>query len=131
MKISDVPQDRGMITDDRREICYAVDEKGNYVLAESAGWEPKNVANSQAWDIIRDQARETLKNIEAILNSVDIGKDSIAKLTVFVKNLDDFQSVNKAFENFFNGIDYPARSTVEVSELPMGALIEIECIAIK
>ena len=77
------------------------------------------------------QAAQTLKNIEAILNSVDIGKDSIAKLTVFVKNLDDFQSVNKAFENFFNGIEYPARSTVEVSELPMGALIEIECIAIK
>ena len=37
----------------------------------------------------------------------------------------------EAFENFFNGIDYPARSTVEVSELPLGALIEIECIAIK
>tara|TARA_B100001113_G_scaffold351802_1_gene351693 strand:- start:877 stop:1257 length:381 start_codon:yes stop_codon:yes gene_type:complete len=77
------------------------------------------------------QAAQTLKNIESILDSVDLGKDSIAKLTVFVKNLDDFQSVNKAFENFFNGIDYPARSTVEVSELPMGALIEIECIAIK
>ena len=77
------------------------------------------------------RAAQTLKNIEAILNSVDLGKDSIAKLTVFVKNLDDFQSVNKAFENFFNGIEYPARSTVEVSELPMGALIEIECIAIK
>ena len=77
------------------------------------------------------QAAQTLKNIEAILSSVDIGKDSIAKLTVFVKNLDDFQSVNKAFENFFIGIEYPARSTVEVSELPMGALIEIECIAIK
>ena len=77
------------------------------------------------------QTAQTLKNIEAILSSVDIGKDSIAKLTVFVKNLDDFQSVNKAFENFFNGIVYPAWSTVEVSELPMGALIEIECIAIK
>ena len=77
------------------------------------------------------QAAQTLKNIEAILDSVDLGKDSIAKLTVFVKNLDDFQSVNKAFEKFFNGIEYPSRSTVEVSELPMGALIEIECIAIK
>lgn len=65
MKIGDVPQDRGMITDNRREICYAVDENGNYVLAKSAGWEPKNVANSQAWDIIRDQIQETLKKIEA------------------------------------------------------------------
>ena len=65
MKIMDVPQDRGMITDDRREICYAVDEDGKYVLAESAGWEPKNVANSQAWEIIHDQVRKILKKIEA------------------------------------------------------------------
>ena len=77
------------------------------------------------------QAAQTLKNIEVILGSVNLSKESIVKLTVFVKNLDDFPSVNKAFENFFNGIDYPARSTVEVSELPLGALIEIECIAIK
>ena len=77
------------------------------------------------------QAAQTLKNIEVILSSLDLGKESIVKLTVFVKNLDDFSSVNEAFENFFNGIDYPARSTVEVSELPLGALIEIECIAIK
>ena len=77
------------------------------------------------------QAAQTLKNIEVILSSLDLGKESIVKLTVFVKNLDDFPSVNKAFENFFNGIDYPARSTVEVSELPLGALIEIECRAIK
>ena len=77
------------------------------------------------------QTAQTLKNIEVILSSLDLGKESIVKLTVFLKNLDDFPSVNKAFENFFNGIDYPSRSTVEVSELPLGALIEIECIAIK
>jgi 2-iminobutanoate/2-iminopropanoate deaminase len=77
------------------------------------------------------QAAQTLKNIEVILSSLDLGKESIVKLTVFVKNLDDFPFVNEAFKNFFNGIDYPARSTVEVSELPLGALIEIECIAIK
>lgn len=65
MKIDDVPQDRGMIADQRREICYAVDEKGRYVLAESAGWEPKNIANSQAWDIIRDQVEKTIEDIEA------------------------------------------------------------------
>ena len=77
------------------------------------------------------QATQTLKNIEVILGSVDLGKESIVKLTVFVKDLENFPSVNQAFENFFNGIDYPARSTVEVSGLPMDALIEIECIAIK
>ena len=77
------------------------------------------------------QAARALQNIEAILNSVNLDKTSIVKLTVFVKNLNDFPSVNKAFEFFFVDIDYPARSTVEVSELPLGALIEIECIATK
>jgi ribosomal protein RSM22 (predicted rRNA methylase) len=65
MKIDDVPQDRGMISDDRREICYAVDEDDLYVLAQSAGWEVKNIANDQAWDIIRQQVDDTLKKIEA------------------------------------------------------------------
>ena len=77
------------------------------------------------------QAERTLLNIEAILRSVNLDKAAIVKLTVFVKDLNDFPSVNGAFENFFVGIDYPARSTVEVSELPLGALIEIECIAAK
>lgn len=65
MKIHDVPQDRGMISDERREICYAVDEDGRYVLAQSAGWEVKNIANDQAWDIIRKQVADTLEKIEA------------------------------------------------------------------
>lgn len=65
MKVSDVPQDRGMITGQPREICYAVDENGRYVLSPSAGWEPKNLANGQAWDLIRAQVDETLKKIKA------------------------------------------------------------------
>ncbi|KPJ77744.1 MAG: hypothetical protein AMJ54_06075 [Deltaproteobacteria bacterium SG8_13] len=65
MKISEVPQQPGMITDGRREICYAVDDDGNYVLAGSAGWEPKNIANDQAWEIIRDQMQDTVRKIRS------------------------------------------------------------------
>ena len=54
-----------MINDDRREICYAVDEDDRYVLAPSAGWKVKNIANDQAWEIIRQQVVDTLKKIEA------------------------------------------------------------------
>jgi hypothetical protein len=64
MKIDKVPQDRGMINDDRREICYAVDEDDRYVLAQSAGWEVKNIANDQAWELIRQQVADTLKKIK-------------------------------------------------------------------
>lgn len=65
MKMADVPQDRGMITGRRHEICYAVDEHGRYVLAPSSGWEPKNLANSQAWDLIREQVQATLNKVKA------------------------------------------------------------------
>ena len=65
MKITEVPQQPGMITDGRREICYAVDEDGNYVLTGSAGWVPKNIANSQAWEVIRDQVQDTVRKIRS------------------------------------------------------------------
>lgn len=66
MKLSEVPQDRGMIDEDQlKEVCYAVDEDGSFVLAESAGWEPKNIANDQAWDLIHEQVVETLEKIKS------------------------------------------------------------------
>jgi hypothetical protein len=63
MKIDDVPQDRGMITDDRREVCYAVDDDGRYVMTGSAGWEPKNIANHQAWQLIDIAATRALERV--------------------------------------------------------------------
>lgn len=66
MKMSDVPQDQGMIDNPNlQEICYAVDEKGGYVLAPSAGWEPKNIANDQAWELIRKQVSAVISKIRA------------------------------------------------------------------
>jgi DNA-binding phage protein len=55
-----------MIDEDRlKEVCYAVDEDGSFVLAESAGWDPKNIANDQAWDLIHEQVKETLEKIKS------------------------------------------------------------------
>ena len=65
MKISEVPQERGIMPEDLHEVCYAVDEGGNYVLAESAGWDPKNVANDQAWGVIQAQVADVLGKIHA------------------------------------------------------------------
>ena len=55
MKIDQVPQDQGMIDGDRHEVCYAVNKQGRYVLVQSAGWEPKNVVNDQAWELIKEK----------------------------------------------------------------------------
>lgn len=63
MKIDEVPQDPGIIKDGRSEICYAVDKNGKYVLAGSKGWEPKNIANSQAWDVIDSKVQSTAQQV--------------------------------------------------------------------
>ena len=77
----------------------------------------------------KPQTEMIFKNIMAILNKANLDKKHIVKLNVFLINLKDFEKVNQAFKSFFNDTSYPARTTVEVSRLPMDALVEIDCIA--
>jgi len=78
---------------------------------------------------IKSETFRALQNIDAILKAAGVDKSHIVKLTVFVTDLRGFNYVNESFEAFFSGIDFPARSTVEVSGLPLNAKVEIECIA--
>ena len=78
---------------------------------------------------IKSETFRALQNIDAILKAAGVDKSHIVKLTVFVTDLRGFNYVNESFKAFFSGIDFPARSTVEVSELPLNAKVEIECIA--
>ena len=65
MKVNDVPQDKGIIGDHGTEVCYAVDDDGKYMLASSLGWEPKNVTNEQAWDVINKEISDAVRGIKA------------------------------------------------------------------
>jgi len=78
---------------------------------------------------IKSETFRALQNIDAILKAGGVDKSHIVKLTVFVTDLTGFNYVNESFKTFFGGIDFPARSTVEVSGLPLNAKVEIECIA--
>lgn len=64
MQKDDVPQDEALF-DGMREVCYAVDASGRYVLAESAGWEPANLANHQAWEVIDAEIAAVLAQVRA------------------------------------------------------------------
>jgi hypothetical protein len=64
MRKTEVPQDAALF-DGQKEVCYAVDEAGRYVLAESAGWEPANLANIQAWEAIEAGIEGILARIRA------------------------------------------------------------------
>lgn len=79
---------------------------------------------------IEDQTRQILKNISALLAKGGYKVTDVVKTTVFITNIADFGKVNAIYGEFFN-TNPPARSCVEVSNLPAGALIEIEIIAAK
>ena len=77
---------------------------------------------------IKEQTRQSLENLKAVLLAAGASLTTILKTTVFLKNLDDFTVMNGIYQEYFPK-DAPARSTVEVSRIPRGALIEIEAIA--
>mgnify|MGYP003325519780 FL=1 len=105
----------------------AVESNGILFTSGQVGIDPETSEMVEGG--VADQAIRVLKNIYAILSESGLGKTSIIKLNVFLKDLDDFSIVNDIFKEFFGDNEFPARTTVEVSELPLGALIEIDCIA--
>jgi endoribonuclease L-PSP len=74
------------------------------------------------------QTERVLTNIAHILAEIGLSLDHVIKTTIFLRNMGDFQKVNEIYARYFKE-NFPARSTVEVSNLPKGALIEIEAIA--
>lgn len=77
---------------------------------------------------IEAQAHASMKNLGAVLAAADSDYSQVFKTTVFVQDLNDFAVVNKVYGSYFEG-EYPARSCVQIAELPLGGLVEIECIA--
>ncbi|HVN98386.1 MAG TPA: RidA family protein [Syntrophorhabdaceae bacterium] len=79
---------------------------------------------------VEAEAKQVFANIEAVLAAAGMGRRNVVKTTIFLKDMNDFSVVNSLYETFF-GDHRPARSTIEVSRLPKGGLIEIEAIAVK
>lgn len=77
---------------------------------------------------IQEMTTQCLVNVEAILKEAGAGVKNIIKVNIYVTNIEDFSRINEAYANFF-GDHKPARSLVEVSNLPKGGEIEIEVIA--
>jgi 2-iminobutanoate/2-iminopropanoate deaminase len=74
------------------------------------------------------QARQALENLSAILQAAGTRLDQVVRTTVYLVDMGDFAAVNKVYAGFFEA-DCPARACVEVSGLPLGALVEIDAIA--
>jgi 2-iminobutanoate/2-iminopropanoate deaminase len=80
-------------------------------------------------DGIEAQTRQSLANVVAVLKAAGAGPESVVKTTVFLKDMNDFATMNGIYAETF-GQSLPARSTIEVARLPRDVLVEIECIAL-
>ena len=78
---------------------------------------------------VGEQTRRVLSNIKAILSAVGLSEKNVVKTTVYLTDLSRFGELNEVYNEFFKG-HKPARETVEVKALPLGALVEISAIAV-
>ena len=77
---------------------------------------------------IAEQTRQVLENLKAVLEAAGSSLDKVVKATVSLKNMADFAALNEVYGEYL-GKAKPARSTVAVAELPRGALVEIDFVA--
>ena len=88
--------------------------------------------NSKKIDCLGDIKGETtqvLNNLKAVLTASGASLEDVIKTTIFLTDLNNFQIVNEIYSEFFQNEPSPARACVEVSSLPKGVLIEIDCVA--
>ena len=99
----------------------------------TSGQIPVDPATGLVADDVTAQARQSLDNVKAIVEAAGLQVGDIVKTTVFVKDLNDFATVNAAYEAFFteHQAAFPARACVEVARLPKDVKIEIEAIAVR
>lgn len=79
---------------------------------------------------LEGQAHQALKNLGAILKEAGMDYGDVVKTTCFLADINDFAAFNAIYAEYFNG-EVPARSCFQVAALPLGALLEVECIAAK
>lgn len=79
-------------------------------------------------DVITRQTQQVFANLEAVLSAAGSSLDQVVKTTVFLRYMKDFAEMNATYATYF-GEHPPARSTIAVSALPLGALVEIEAVA--
>ncbi|CAH0534423.1 2-iminobutanoate/2-iminopropanoate deaminase [Vibrio stylophorae] len=104
---------------------------GNLVM--TSGQIPLHPQTGEIPADIQAQTQQSLENVKAVVEASGLGVADIIKMTVFVKDLNDFAAVNEIYGAFFDAHNapYPARSCVEVARLPKDVGIEIEAIAIR
>lgn len=100
-------------------------------LVFTSGQLPLDPATGLMPATVEEQARQSLKNVKAVLEAAGSSMDKVVKTTVFLKDMNNFAAMNEVYATFFSGGMAPARSAVEVARLPKDAMLEIEAVALK
>lgn len=102
---------------------------GNFIF--TSGQLPIHPQTGNIPECAEGQTRQSLENIQAIIEAGGLTVNNICKMTVFVKDLNDFTAINHACAEFFTqrNASFPARSCVEVARLPKDVKVEIEAVA--
>lgn len=80
---------------------------------------------------IKEQTRQSLLNVKAVLEQAGASLDTVLKTTCFLAKMEDFAAFNEVYSEFFDANGAPARSCIQAGRLPKDALVEIEAIAYK
>ena len=105
----------------------AVKAKGAFVFI--SGQIPFTKDGDLVGDTIQEQTRQSIENIQAILNEENLSLKDVVKVNIYMKDLGQFVEMNEVYNSFFSETK-PARAAVEVSRLPKDVQIEIEAIAV-
>ena len=105
----------------------AIDVNG---MVYTSGVIPVNPETGVVPDGVEAQATQAFANLTNLIEAAGTDMSKVVKTTVFIKEMDDFATINQIYAKFFKE-PYPARSCVEVARLPKDVLLEIEAIAIK
>ena len=97
-------------------------------LIITSGQLPLDPATGAFPEGIKEQTRQSLTNVKAILEEGGAGMGDVIKTTVFLSDMNNFGAMNEVYATFFEGA-CPARAAFEVAAIPKGALVEIEAIA--
>jgi 2-iminobutanoate/2-iminopropanoate deaminase len=99
------------------------------VLAMVSGQLGVDPSTGEIPDDVGNETMLVMKHIRAVLVAVDLSMDDVCKTTIFMTDFGDYDTVNEVYSEYFETL--PARSTVKVAELLMGARVEIEAVAVR
>ena len=79
---------------------------------------------------VTEQTEQVIRNLKAVLEKAGFSLENVVKTTCFLADMNDFAAMNEVYAEFFTE-PYPARAAFQAAGIPKGALVEIECVAVK